>query len=83
MAVNAWSCDRRPCGMKAVGVAGAAGLRAVGWYFSPGIPPVILCPLHHPKGRAAAKNQADDLQGELEEVMHAAKGWGEGGAPWL
>lgn len=46
--MNLWECDRPGCTSRAVGVGGAVGLTAVGWYFRPG--PVLFCPAHRPDG---------------------------------
>ncbi len=44
--LNKWDCHYPGCGSTAVGVGGALGLRAIGWYFTPG--PTLYCPLHRP-----------------------------------
>ena len=44
--MNRWRCDVHGCESTAVGVGGAIGLRAIGWYFRRG--PVTLCPEHRP-----------------------------------
>lgn len=46
--MNVWECERPGCKTKALGIGGAIGLRAIGWYFMPG--PVIYCPHHRPDG---------------------------------
>lgn len=45
--MNQWDCDFRDCKSSAVGVGGAAGLHAIGWWFEPG--PMIRCPAHWPE----------------------------------
>ena len=44
--MNRWDCDVRGCNSSAVGMGGAIGLRAIGWYFVPGGP--LRCPSHRP-----------------------------------
>jgi len=44
--MNEWQCDYAGCRNKVVGLGGAIGLRAIGWYFAPG--PSLRCPLHRP-----------------------------------
>ncbi len=44
--MNIWECEHPGCPVKAVGMGGAAGLNAIGWYFQRGSK--ILCPLHRP-----------------------------------
>ncbi len=55
--MNAWTCNAHGCRSIAIGVGGAVGLRAIGWYFVPGGTadcdqhlrlPIILCPGHRP-----------------------------------
>ena len=46
--MNKWECQHKGCRNSCVGVGGAIGLRAIGWYFELG--PVILCPAHRPDG---------------------------------
>lgn len=50
--MNRWDCDAHGCKSSAVGCGGAIGLRALGWYFAPGVGmfdgPTILCPAHRP-----------------------------------
>ncbi len=45
-ALNKWECSHPGCTSTAVGVGGALGLRAIGWYFVPG--PITRCPNHRP-----------------------------------
>ena len=42
--MNLWECEAPGCESRAVGVGGAIGLRAIGWYFEAG--PKLLCPVH-------------------------------------
>lgn len=49
--MNRWGCDRHGCTSTAVGVGGAIGLRAIGWFFAPG--PQVFCPLHRPDATSA------------------------------
>ncbi len=49
--LNRWKCEGRflsgeKCDATAIGVGGAIGLRAIGWYFEKG--GCIFCPLHRP-----------------------------------
>lgn len=44
--MNRWTCDRPDCQTVAVGVGGAVGLRAIGWFFESG--PRLFCPAHRP-----------------------------------
>lgn len=44
--MNLWECDHSGCTLTCVGVGGAVGLRAIGWWFEPG--PRLLCPQHRP-----------------------------------
>lgn len=61
--MNLWQCQSPKCLNEAKGVSGAAGLRAIGWFFECG--PVIYCPYHHPYGIEAALEQAARLQAQL------------------
>ena len=51
--MNKWSCDFPGCRNSCVGVGGAIGLRAIGWYFVSG--GETLCPGHRPE-----KEKCDD-----------------------
>lgn len=44
--MNKWECGTPDCNSVAVGVGGALGLRAIGWWFEKGAKP--LCPGHRP-----------------------------------
>lgn len=49
--MNRWQCDRHGCRTEAVGVGGAVGLRAVGWYYhreDVDTQCVLFCPAHRP-----------------------------------
>ena len=50
--MNLWQCDFRDehgrCDNECVGVGGAIGLRAIGWYFRVGHG--LFCPVHRPDG---------------------------------
>lgn len=46
MAMNKWECQGPDCTNSIVGVGGAMGLRAIGWYVVTG--PVIFCPVCRP-----------------------------------
>lgn len=73
--MNEWQCDEGGCMSKAVGVGGAIGLRAIGWYFKRGQHdkhgPVILCPLHRADGRPihAAEVFARRIQEDIVLTM--------------
>ena len=41
-----WQCDSPGCKYKCIGLGGAIGLRAIGWWFLPG--PRLFCPRHRP-----------------------------------
>lgn len=43
--MNLWECQQPHCLNKVVGIGGAIGLRAIGWYFEKG--PIIYCPGHN------------------------------------
>lgn len=45
--MNRWECQFANCSRTVVGVGGAVGLRAIGWWFKPG--PEIFCPAHYPR----------------------------------
>lgn len=67
--MNIWDCIAPRCTSSAVGVGGAAGLQAVGWYYrigTGGNGPEIRCPAHHPEGIHAAENNAHAYQEKLE-----------------
>ena len=46
--MNVWECDAKDCDSKCIGVGGAIGLRAIGWYFVPGWRDNCFCPRHRP-----------------------------------
>lgn len=46
--MNLWECEHPGCKSTAVGVGGAVGLLAIGWYFRRGIPSKLFCPIHRP-----------------------------------
>lgn len=54
--MNRWDCGHPGCGQSVVGVGGAIGLRAIGWWFMPG--PVLFCPLHRPDAATCPINKA-------------------------
>lgn len=56
--MNIWQCDRPGCDRVCYGVGGAAGLRAVGWYFTPGMRDNCYCPAHRPDGIPCTENEA-------------------------
>jgi len=69
--MNLWECDHPGCKCTAVGVGGAIGLRAIGWYFKRG--PIIRCPNHRPdKLIKAAIEEADSIQLMLSELERYA-----------
>lgn len=79
--MNLWNCQADGCKSTAVGVGGAVGLRAVGWWFRTG--PTIFCPAHRPDGidghgryfdceiencaQCAAQQEADKWQAIIKE----------------
>lgn len=79
--LDQWDCEHPGCESSAVGVGGALGLRAIGWYFVPG--PIIFCPLHRldpsevkheecdnsgPCSFCRAEQEAETLQGNIAAV---------------
>ena len=46
--MNVWECEHPKCGRKCIGTGGAVGLRAIGWWFVPGLKNNIFCPAHRP-----------------------------------
>lgn len=51
MAINKWECQYPGCTSSCVGSGGAIGLRAIGWFFEPGVgyeQGKCLCPWHRP-----------------------------------
>lgn len=67
--MNKWECEKQRCPAIAIGVGGARGLRAVGWFVSHrlGGGPLLLCPAHHPDGLRHAEEQAHRHQGDIEQ----------------
>ena len=55
--MNCWECQHKGCGRTVVGVGGAIGLRAIGWYYQQG--PTILCPEHRPSQRHSTAHYLD------------------------
>ena len=78
--MNRWECQFANCGRTVVGVGGAIGLRAIGWWFALG--PEIFCPEHYPVkipchgggeyegfcSLCAAEDQAKAIQDHLWEA---------------
>lgn len=68
--MNKWECEYPECTATAVGVGGAVGLRAIGWYFKRGDGvslkgPDIYCPFHRPdpipcEGKYSTDNHGND-----------------------
>jgi len=85
--VNRWVCGHHGCESSAVGVGGAIGLRAIGWYFRKG--PITLCPAHRPDGTLDRvelhdkETDAGDLcshcAAEIEALEHQVR---MGADPW-
>lgn len=68
--MNRWACMHAKCGVVALGVGGAMGLRAIGWsVFSTASGPVTVCPAHHPQGHDEAQRQATIAQDVLRELV--------------
>lgn len=63
--MNGWQCEYPGCPYKCVGVNGAMGLRAIGWYFVPGLTNNCFCPYHHPKGMDQAIKDGREIQTEI------------------
>ena len=60
--LNLWRCGAPDCDSTAVGVGGAIGLRAIGWWFEGGAEP--LCPSHRPDGTLSRRQDMRcDVQG--------------------
>lgn len=55
--MNLWECDFPGCKSKSVGVGGAIGLRAIGWYFKIG--KGLFCPNHIPYPTEICKDYGD------------------------
>lgn len=81
-ALNKWECSHPGCTSTAVGVGGALGLRAIGWYFVAG--PIIRCPSHRPDpssvrredcdcsrpcGACRAEQEADRFQADIADAL--------------
>ena|ERR1700760_3915739 len=58
--MNIWECHHPDCTNRVVGVGGAIGLRAIGWYFELG--PVLYCPNHYPQGHRESEISAYKAQ---------------------
>jgi hypothetical protein len=77
--MNRWECDAaeqgidKNCSCNAVGVGGAVGLRAIGWYvkFQPRLAPIILCPAHRPDGTRCKEVKGPDKCGMCKGNMVA------------
>lgn len=63
--MNGWQCEHPGCPYKCIGVNGAMGLRAIGWFFIPGKsvnePLQLFCPYHHPGGYDKAIQESKDI----------------------
>ncbi len=50
--MNKWECEHPGCKRSCIGIGGAVGLIAIGWYFKPGkgiaLSAQIYCPEHRP-----------------------------------
>jgi hypothetical protein len=55
--VNLWECQHPGCKSTASGCGGAAGLIAIGWYFTPGY--ALFCPFHRPDPQTCEENPKD------------------------
>jgi len=67
--MNVWQCDHEGCESTCVGIGGAVGLVAIGWYFKKGNMrrgvgehPITLCPIHHPEGYEIADRTQEYIQ---------------------
>jgi hypothetical protein len=71
--MNVWRCDALTCGRECVGVGGAVGLRAIGWYFTYGGP--IFCPAHRPDPVKCLESDQESCElcaGEIEADLWQA-----------
>jgi hypothetical protein len=88
VALNKWECEHPGCTSTAVGVGGAAGLQAIGWWFLPG--PNLRCPAHRPNpipcredgdnhgkpcGQCAAEEDADLIQNAIVHHREDMRAW--------
>lgn len=71
--MNRWTCDERGCTASAVGVAGAVGLRAIGWFFqrNPNTMATLFCPMHRPKVEAIQSRLHDGEDERNVGKVHA------------
>ena len=67
--MNLWECGHKGCKHTAVGVGGAVGLRAIGWYikFTAAVDgsmlgPGVLCPLHSLETVACMRDHSKGAQ---------------------
>lgn len=60
--MNQWNCDFEGCNSVAVGVGGAIGLRAIGWWFERGRirSGRLFCPTHRPDPTTCTEDSRDD-----------------------
>jgi hypothetical protein len=61
--VNRWDCDEPGCKSSCVGTGGAIGLRAIGWYFVPGMRNNCYCPRHRPDRASKPIGEPDPHDG--------------------
>lgn len=88
MALNQWECEHPGCKSTAVGVGGAVGLLAIGWWFELG--PTLFCPAHRPApipcrddgdnrgkpcSQCAAEEDADLIQNAIIHHREDMRAW--------
>ena len=76
--MNAWRCEHPGCTNSCVGLGGAIGLRAIGWYFYPvkslGEPFQLFCPIHRPEElQAFIDSEVNILQEEIRKSLGIKK----------
>ena len=86
--MNKWECEHPGCTSAAVGVGGAVGLRAIGWWFELG--PTLFCPVHRPTpilcrdegdnrgkpcGQCAGEEEANLIQHAIRHHREDMRAW--------
>ena len=80
--MNKWECEHPGCKEIAIGTGAAFGLRAIGWFFRPGLGQrfSLLCPAHRPDpipcresgenaGKPCSLCRADEVAAELQRLI--------------
>jgi hypothetical protein len=70
--MNRWQCDHPGCDRECVGVGGAIGLRAIGWWFTYAGP--VYCPQHRPDAVPCVETELHDAC-QLCAAEQEAKRW--------